>query len=392
MRRRTLLAPAFALLAAASFVTPGRAATQKPPLHGRHWMAITGKPLGATAGAMMFQKGGNAVDAACAMLAATATMWDTLGWGGETQALVWHPQQKKVIGINALGVAPTGATVAFYHEVLQGQVKPQNLVPTRSLVKQQGVKQKTYESLRRYFLGMVNPLRPVFPEWKVGPVSDRAVAAEGLISLRNQFLEAATPLRETAGEFEKADDRLVTLSRLRAMLSAGFTRIKPAEFGLVKQGVKISAPLMQFPDVHGVGLKVAQGLLMASPFYWDMNPEARAFSDRFTKQMGRPPSFIQAGTYGAVLHYLKAVHELKTDADGAAVVAKMKSMPTEDKLFGKGTIRADGRKIHDMYLFEVKKPSESKGPWDYYKTRATIPAAEAFRPIEQGECPLAKRS
>jgi branched-chain amino acid transport system substrate-binding protein len=99
---------------------------------------------------------------------------------------------------------------------------------------------------------------------------------------------------------------------------------------------------------------------------------------------------VHAGVYSAVTHYLKAVHALKSDADGAKVVAKMKEMPTEDRLFGKGTIRADGRKIHDMYLFEVKKPAESKGPWDYYKIRATIPAAEAFRPIAQGGCPLVK--
>src|SRR5713101_5349149 len=100
------------------------------------------------------------------------------------------------------------------------------------------------------------------------------------------------------------------------------------------------------------------------------------------------PTMIHAGVYSAVMHYLKAVHELKSDADGAAVVAKMKYMPTDDKLFGKGTIRADGRKIHDMYLLEVKKPAESKAPWDYYKIRATIPAAEAFRPLKDGGCPL----
>jgi branched-chain amino acid transport system substrate-binding protein len=103
------------------------------------------------------------------------------------------------------------------------------------------------------------------------------------------------------------------------------------------------------------------------------------------------PTMVHAGVYSAVTHYLKAVHELKSDANGAAVVARMKSMPTDDKLYGKGMIRADGRKIHDMYLFEVKKPEESKSAWDYYKLRATIPAAEAFRPIDQGECPLVKK-
>jgi branched-chain amino acid transport system substrate-binding protein len=97
---------------------------------------------------------------------------------------------------------------------------------------------------------------------------------------------------------------------------------------------------------------------------------------------------IHAGVYSAVTHYLKAVSELKSDADGKVVVAKMKETPTDDKLFGKGTVRADGRKIHDMYLFEVKKPEESKGPWDLYHLRATIPAAEAFRPLKEGGCPL----
>jgi len=100
---------------------------------------------------------------------------------------------------------------------------------------------------------------------------------------------------------------------------------------------------------------------------------------------------VQAGVYSAVTHYLKAVHALKSDADGAAVVVKMKEMPTEDRLFGKGSIRQDGRKIHPMYLFEVKKPAESKGPWDYYKLRATIPAEEAFRPLAEGGCPLVKK-
>jgi branched-chain amino acid transport system substrate-binding protein len=160
-----------------------------------------------------------------------------------------------------------------------------------------------------------------------------------------------------------------------------------AEFGLVKQGMKISAPLMQFPDVHGVGLKIAQGLLMASPFYWDMNPEARAFSDRFTKEMGRPPSFIQAGTYGAVLHYLKAVKAAGTD-EAKAVMAKMKELPINDFMTKDGKVRADGRVIRDMYLMQVKTPEESKGAWDLAKIVATVPGEEAFRPLSDGACPL----
>ena len=160
-----------------------------------------------------------------------------------------------------------------------------------------------------------------------------------------------------------------------------------SEFGLVKQGMRISAPLMQFPDVHGVGLKTAQGLLMASPFYWDMNPEARAFTDRFTKEMGRPPSFIQAGTYGAVLHYLKAVQAAGTD-EAKAVMAQMKKLPINDFMTKNGQVREDGRVIRDMYLMQVKTPEESKSAWDLAKIVATVPGNEAFRPLSEGGCPL----
>ena len=160
-----------------------------------------------------------------------------------------------------------------------------------------------------------------------------------------------------------------------------------AEFGLAKQGMRISAPLAQFPDVHGVGLKIAQGLLMASPFYYDMNPQARAFTDRFTKEMGRPPSFIQAGTYGAVLHYLKAVKAAGTD-EAKAVLAEMRKMPINDFMTKDGRIREDGRVIRDMYLMQVKAPEESKGEWDLAKIVATVPGNEAFRPLDEGGCPL----
>jgi branched-chain amino acid transport system substrate-binding protein len=165
-----------------------------------------------------------------------------------------------------------------------------------------------------------------------------------------------------------------------------------AEFGIVEGGQNLAGLLVFITDVHALGLKTSQGLIFTEAWYWDGNDNNRAFAKEFgPANKGNMPTMVQAGVYSAVTHYLKAVHELKSDADGAAVVAKMKSMPTDDKLFGKGTIRQDGRKIHDMYLFEVKKPSESKGPWDYYKVRATIPAAEAFRPIDQGECPLVKK-
>ena len=160
-----------------------------------------------------------------------------------------------------------------------------------------------------------------------------------------------------------------------------------AEFGLAKQGMRISAPLAQFPDVHGVGLKIAQGLLMASPFYYDMNPEARAYTDRFTKEIGRPPSFIQAGTYGAVLHYLKAVKAAGTD-EAKAVLAEMKKLPINDFMTKDGSVRADGRVIRDMYLMQAKTPEESKGEWDLAKIIATVPGKEAFRPLSEGGCPL----
>jgi len=164
-----------------------------------------------------------------------------------------------------------------------------------------------------------------------------------------------------------------------------------AEFGIVAGGQNLAGLLVFITDIHALSLNTAQGLIMTEAWYWDLNDANRAFSAEFAKaNKGNKPTMVQAGVYSSVFHYLKAVHEMKSDADGAAVVAKMKSMPTDDVLFGKGTIRADGRKVHDMYLFEVKKPAESKGAWDYYKTRATIPAAEAFRPLAEGGCPLVK--
>ena len=162
-----------------------------------------------------------------------------------------------------------------------------------------------------------------------------------------------------------------------------------AEFGITQGGQSLAGLLVFISDVHALGLQTAQGLVLTEAFYWDQNDASRAFAKRFAPQFkNNMPTMVQAGVYAAVLHYLKAVEALKSDADGKAVVAKMKEMPTDDPLFGKGTIRADGRKIHDMYLFEVKKPSELKGAWDYYKLRATIPAAEAFRPMKDGGCPL----
>jgi len=159
------------------------------------------------------------------------------------------------------------------------------------------------------------------------------------------------------------------------------------EFGLDKGGQRLAALLIQYPEVHALGLKTAQGLLMASSFYWDMSPEARAFTDRFAAAKGMPPTMIQAGTYGATLHYLKAVKAAGTD-EAKAVMAKMKEMPINDFMTRNGRIRVDGRVIRDMYLMQAKTPEESKGEWDLAKIVATIPGDQAFRPLNEGGCPL----
>jgi branched-chain amino acid transport system substrate-binding protein len=165
-----------------------------------------------------------------------------------------------------------------------------------------------------------------------------------------------------------------------------------AEFGIVQGGQSLAGLLVFISDVHSLSLKTAQGLIFTEAWYWDTNDQTRAWAKKFAeKNSGKYPTMVQAGVYAGTLHYLKAVEALKSDADGAKVVAKMKEMPTDDPLFGKGTIREDGRKIHPAYLVEVKKPNESKGPYDYYKIRATIPADQAFRPIGEGECPLVKK-
>ena len=162
-----------------------------------------------------------------------------------------------------------------------------------------------------------------------------------------------------------------------------------AEFGIVQGGQSLAGLLVFLSDVHALGLKTAQGLVFTESWYWDTSDANRAFAKAFSAaNNGKYPTMVHAGVYSSVIHYLKAVEALKSDDNGAAVVAKMKELPTDDALYGKGSVRADGRKLHDMYLFEVKKPEESKGPYDYYKVRATIPAADAFRPMAEGNCPL----
>jgi branched-chain amino acid transport system substrate-binding protein len=164
-----------------------------------------------------------------------------------------------------------------------------------------------------------------------------------------------------------------------------------AEFGIVKGGQSLAGLLVFASDVAALGLPTAQGLALTETWYWDMNDANRAWTKRWQAERnasGKYPTMIHAGVYSGILHYLKAVVALKGTADGKTIGDKMKSMPTDDILFGKGSIRPDGRKIHPAYLFEVKKPEESKYPGDFYKTRATIPADQAWRPLKDGGCPL----
>ena len=160
----------------------------------------------------------------------------------------------------------------------------------------------------------------------------------------------------------------------------------------MKGGQKLAGLLVFVSDVHSLGLERAQGLRLTEAFYWDLNDKTRAFSKRFAeKNNGKMPTSVQAGFYSAALAYLNAVKAASTD-NPDKVMAQLKSAPWDDPVFGKNYVRADGRNMHDMYLFEVKSPSESKGPWDYYKLIATIPGEQAFRPLEDGGCPMIKKN
>jgi branched-chain amino acid transport system substrate-binding protein len=167
-----------------------------------------------------------------------------------------------------------------------------------------------------------------------------------------------------------------------------------AEFGIVKGGQKLAALLLFITDVKAIGLDTAQGLNFTETFYWDLNDETRAFSKKFAARMknGAPPTMVQAGVYSGLIHYFKALEALGGNPhDGIKVVDKMKSMPTDDPLFGKGEIEPNGRTIHSAYLFEVKKPSESKAPWDLYKLVGTVPGDQAFTPLDKSTCALLKK-
>jgi branched-chain amino acid transport system substrate-binding protein len=162
-----------------------------------------------------------------------------------------------------------------------------------------------------------------------------------------------------------------------------------AEFGLPARGQKIAGLMVFVTDIHAIGLPLAHGMQLASPFYWDLNDKTRAWSERFAARMGGArPSMIQAGVYASTLDYLRVVSAMDNPHDGRAVVAAMKAAPTDDDPFGQGSIRADGRKLHDMYVFQVKSSDESKAPWDLYKLVRRIPAAEAIRPLSESACPL----
>ena len=167
-----------------------------------------------------------------------------------------------------------------------------------------------------------------------------------------------------------------------------------AEFGITAGGQSLAALLLFISDVHALGLKTAQGLTFTETFYWDLNDGTRAFSKRFAERMKNKqvPTMVQAGVYASIAHYLKTLEKAGGNShDGVKIVDAMKAMPTDDALFGKGTIQPNGRKIHPGYLFQVKKPEESKGPWDYYKLLATIPAEEAFTPLDKSTCSLLKK-
>ncbi len=163
-----------------------------------------------------------------------------------------------------------------------------------------------------------------------------------------------------------------------------------SEFGIVKGGQKMIALLQEITDTHSLGIKESQGLIATDAFYWDMNDETRAFSKRFLDKVGHMPTMIQAGLYSATMHYLKAIDAVGTD-DAGKVMAQMKATPINDFFAKGGKIREDGRMVHDMYLFEVKKPEESKNEWDLYKLIATVKGDDAFRPLDQGNCPLVKK-
>jgi branched-chain amino acid transport system substrate-binding protein len=183
-------------------------------------------------------------------------------------------------------------------------------------------------------------------------------------------------------------------AKLVALANGGSDTInavkQAAEFGLTERGQKLAALAIYITDVHAIGLKGAQGLVLTTAFYWDRDEETRAWSRRFFARHGAMPTQAQAGVYSSVMHYLKAIAATGTD-EARAVVTRMKATPVDDFFARGGKIREDGRMVHDMYLAQVKKPEESHYAWDYYKILRTIPGDQAFRPLSESECPLAAK-
>jgi branched-chain amino acid transport system substrate-binding protein len=202
----------------------------------------------------------------------------------------------------------------------------------------------------------------------------------GILDMSGLYADITGAGSETAAKMAAEDFGGDTINTIK----------QASEFGLMKGGQKLSPLLAFVTDIDSVGLETAQGLLLSEAFYWDLNDETRAFSKRFMDRIGRVPSAAQAGVYSSVLHYLKAVKAAGT-TDSAAVMKIMRETPINDMFAKNGRIREDGRMVHDMYLFEVKKPSESKGRWDDYKLIATIPGNEAFQSLELSRCPLLKK-
>ena len=210
-------------------------------------------------------------------------------------------------------------------------------------------------------------------------LGDLAYAFPGTTDFSSQLLQAQASGAKIVGLSSAGTD---TINQIK----------QSKEFGLGERGIKLAGLLVFISDVHALGLETAQGLVVTNSFYWDANDRTRAFSERLKpKAPTVRPTMVQAGVYSSTLHYLKAAMAMGVaDAkkDGAATVAKMKSMPSEDDCFGAGSIRVDGRCIHPSFLYQVKSPAESKYPWDYYKLLATTPADQAFRPLADGKCSL----
>ncbi|HEX2686116.1 MAG TPA: ABC transporter substrate-binding protein, partial [Kofleriaceae bacterium] len=185
-------------------------------------------------------------------------------------------------------------------------------------------------------------------------------------------------------------------AKIIALANAGGDTInaikQAAEFGITSKGQKLAGLLVFITDINALGLEAAHGLTLSESFYWDRDDKTRAWSQKFAaKRDGAMPTMVHAGVYSSVLHYLKTIAELKSAKDGKAVVAKMESMPTDDPLFGKGSIDPNGRKRHSMYVYEVKAPADSKAKWDYYKLIREIPADQAFRAPADSGCSLVQK-